>query len=122
MTNCTLTVSEAAEHWPDGVISVKLTMNPYLLTLAEEAAERTGMKIWELINVALWEKLGKPDQKSMLNYAAELDLSDDDPKWKKRLKLTARHEIEVMEHRQEQMTKCNVERDNGNRGEDEKRS
>ncbi len=95
MTDCSVTVSDASKNWPDGIISVKLTMSPYLLTLAEEASFGSGMKLWEFINVALWEKLGKPNEESLLNHAAELDLSDEDPKWKKRLKLTARHEIEV---------------------------
>lgn len=118
MSGCDLTISEAARNWPEGIISVKLTMNPYLLTLAEEASEKNGMKLWEFINVALWEKLGAPDQESMLNHAAGLDVCDDDPKWKKRLQLTARHEIEVSELKRSMSAaqkKCNISSDDGNR-------
>ncbi len=112
MTDCKITVSEASKNWPEGIISVKLTMNPYLLSLAEEAAAMSGMKTWEFINTALWEKLGQPDQNQMLNHAAGLDVGDDDPKWKKRLKLTARHEVEVLEHKRilkEEREKCGLD-------------
>ncbi len=99
MTDCSVTNSEASKNWPEGIISVKLTMSPYLLTMAEEESEKCGLKLWEFINVALWEKMGKPDEQRLLSYAAELDLSEEDPKWKKRLRLTARHEIEVADYK-----------------------
>lgn len=100
MSDCSITVTEASRNWPEGIISVKLTMNPYILSLAEEAAAKQGMKLWEYINVALWEKLGQPGQDVMLNYAARQEIDEEDAKWKKRLKLTARHELEVIAHRQ----------------------
>ena len=100
MGGCSITVTEASKNWPEGIISVKLTMNPYILSLAEEASAKQGMKLWEYINVALWEKLGKPAQDVLLNYAAEQEIDEEDAKWKKRLKLTARHELEVLAHRQ----------------------
>ncbi len=99
MSDCSITVSDASSNWPEGVISVKLTMNPYLLSMAEEAAARNGIKLWEFINVALWEKMGKPGMEVMLDYAAQQEISEDDPKWKKRLKLTARHEVEVLAYK-----------------------
>ena len=53
MSDCSVTVSESSKKWPEGIRSVKLTMNPSLLSLAEEAAAQNGMKLWEYINVAL---------------------------------------------------------------------
>jgi len=97
MSTCSLTKTEESKKWPEGIISVKLTMNPYLLVLAEEKAAQTGLKVWEYINVALWEKLGKPSRSELLDFAASFDLDDMDPKWKKRLKLAARHEVEIQD-------------------------
>jgi hypothetical protein len=45
----------------------------------------------------LWEKLGKPTQPELLDFASSIEVDDLEPKWKKRLKLTARHEVEVRE-------------------------
>ncbi len=95
MSQCSLTTSKESQHWPEGTISVKLTMNPYLLAMAFEHAMNQGMKLWEFINIALWERLGKPDEDALLEYAANIELDEEDPKWKKRLKITARHEIEM---------------------------
>ncbi len=95
MSECSLTTSKESQNWPEATISVKLTMNPYLLAMAFEDAMSKGMKLWEFINIALWEKLGKPDEDALLEYAANIELDDEDPKWKKRLKITARHEIEM---------------------------
>ncbi|MEJ2716886.1 MAG: hypothetical protein P8182_07065 [Deltaproteobacteria bacterium] len=95
MTQCSLNRSEASQNWPEGVISVKLTANPYLFALALHEAAKQGLKTWEFINVALWEKLGKPDHDTLMQFAAGLEIVDEDPKWMKRLKITARHELEV---------------------------
>ncbi len=111
MSDCSVTVSEASKKWPEGIISVKLTMNPYLLSLAEEAAAQNGMKLWEYINVALWEKLGEPGQDAMLTHAARQEITEEDAKWRKRLKLTARHELEVLAHRQ--TLQCAIKCDDG---------
>jgi hypothetical protein len=97
MSTCSITKTEESKKWPEAIISVKLTMNPYLLVLAEEKAAEAGLKVWEYINVALWEKLGKPSRNELLDFAAAFDLDDVDPKWKKRLKLAARHEVEIQE-------------------------
>ncbi|MGO8878616.1 MAG: hypothetical protein ACLPVO_09520 [Desulfomonilaceae bacterium] len=97
MSNCSLTKTDESKEWPEGIISVKLTMNPYLLVLAEEKAAKAGLKVWEYINVALWEKMGQPSREELTNFAAVFELDDMDPKWKERLKLAARHELEVME-------------------------
>ncbi|MCX5872723.1 MAG: hypothetical protein NTY51_05745 [Deltaproteobacteria bacterium] len=97
MTTCSLTKTEESKKWPEGIISVKLTMNPYLLVLAEEKAARAGLKLWEYINLALWEKLEEPSKDELLEFASALDVDDIDPKWKIRLKLAARHEVEVRE-------------------------
>ncbi|MGC8660005.1 MAG: hypothetical protein ACP5U1_13120 [Desulfomonilaceae bacterium] len=97
MTGCSLTNSEESKKWPEGIISVKLTMNPYLLVLAEEEAARQGLKLWEYINLALWEKLGEPSKDQLLDFASGFGVDDLDPKWKHRLKLAARHEVEVRE-------------------------
>lgn len=95
MTECTTTKTEESKNWPEGIISVKLTMNPYLLAFAEEKSVQSDIKLWELINVALWEKLGKPGESELLEFAGSIEVDDLDPKWKKRLKLAARHEIEI---------------------------
>ncbi|MCL5125018.1 MAG: hypothetical protein M1511_11070 [Deltaproteobacteria bacterium] len=95
MTDCSLTNSEESRKWPEGITSVKLTMNPYLLVLAEDKAAREGLKLWEYINLALFEKIGRPSKDELLDFAATFELDDLDPKWKHRLKLTARYEVEV---------------------------
>ncbi len=92
---CSITQSDAAKNWPEGIISVKMTMNPYLLAMAIEESLGKGMRLWEYINAALWEKLGKPDHDTLMEFAANIEVFDEDPKWKKRLKITARHEVEV---------------------------
>jgi len=46
MSTCSLTKTEESKKCPKGIISVKLTMNPYLLVLAEEKASQTGLKVW----------------------------------------------------------------------------
>ena len=89
MTQCSPTRSEASKNWPEGTIVVKVTMNPYIYAMAIEEAYKEGMKPWELINVALWEKIGEPDHDTLMNYAANVRVDDDDPKWLKRLKITA---------------------------------
>lgn len=99
MSQCSLTQSEAAKNWPEGIISAKLTMNPYLLAMAFEESLKRGMKLWELINAALWQELGKPDHEALLAFAADMEIFDEDPKWKKRLKIAARHELAVAEIR-----------------------
>ncbi|MDQ7785356.1 MAG: hypothetical protein RDU20_20905 [Desulfomonilaceae bacterium] len=95
MVDCSMTQSEAAKNWPEGVISVKMTMNPYVLAMALEESLVKGIRLWEFVNTALWEKLGKPDHDTLMEFAANLEVFDEDPKWKKRLKITARHEVEV---------------------------
>ncbi len=94
MSNCSMTGSDASKSWPEGIISAKLTMNPYLLAMAQDAAYKEGLQPWEFINAALWDKLGKPDHDTLMGFAANLEIEDEDPKWKKRLKLTARFEVE----------------------------
>jgi len=101
MIECSLTRSEDSKNWPEGIISVKVTMNPYIFALAMEESYKAGMKPWELINLALWEKLGKPDHDTLMEFAANLQIDDEDPKWKKRLKITARHEVDVAALRKE---------------------
>jgi len=101
MAQCSLTQSEASKNWPEGIISVKLTMNPYILAMASEESLNRGMKLWELINIALWQELGKPDLDALLTFAADMEIFDEDPKWKKRLKIAARHELAVEEFRKQ---------------------
>ena len=95
MSTCSLTKTQESKEWPEAIISLKLTMNPYLMVMAEEKAAHDGLKLWEFINVALWEKMGKPSKEDLLNFAAGFELDDLDPKWKKRLKLAARYEVEI---------------------------
>jgi hypothetical protein len=120
MDECSVTRSEAADNWPEGIISVKMTMNPYLLAMAIEKSLGSGLKLWEFINTALWEKLGKPDHDTLMDFAANMEVFDEDPKWKKRLKITARHEVEVAAFKkslQEEQELCPTPSD-GNRGKD----
>ncbi|MCA1959179.1 MAG: hypothetical protein LDL33_00175 [Desulfomonile sp.] len=95
MRHCSVTRSEASRNWPEGIISVKLTINPYIFAMAIEEAYKQGLQPWELVSVALWEKLGKPDCDTLIEFAASLELTDEDPDWKKRLKITAAHEAAV---------------------------
>ena len=95
MQECSTTSSEASKNWPEGIISVRVTMNPYLFALAVDEAFKQGLRPWDFINTAIWEKLGKPDHKTLMDYAANLEIDEEDPKWKKRLKIAARHEIEM---------------------------
>jgi len=99
MVECSMAESEVAKNWPEGIISVKMTMNPYLLAMAIEKSLDSRMRLWEFINTALWEKLGKPDHDTLMDFAANIDVLDEDPKWKKRLKITARYEVEVAAYR-----------------------
>jgi hypothetical protein len=107
MTQCSLTRSEAAKNWPEGTISVKLTTNPYIFALALYEASKQGLRPWEFINVAVWEKLGRPDHDTLMEFAAGLEVADEDPKWIKRLKITARHELEVAALKQERDAAAN---------------
>lgn len=95
MTACSTTKTEESKNWPEGIISVKLTMNPYILAFAEEKSLQSDMRLWEFINLALWEKLGKPSELELLAFASSIEVDDLDPKWKKRLRLAARHEMEI---------------------------
>jgi hypothetical protein len=95
MQHCSITRSEDSQQWPEGIISVKLTMNPYIFAMAIEEAYRQELQPWELVSLALWEKLGKPDREALTEFAANLELADEDPDWKKRLKITAAHEAAV---------------------------
>lgn len=118
-SECSATRSEQAKNWPEGIISVKMTMNPYLLAMAIEESLNRGIKVWELINTALWEKLGRPDSDTLMRFAADMEVDDEDPKWKKRLRITARHEREVASVR-EAMRKEErraLDSDNGQGGE-----
>lgn len=101
MSECSVNESSVAKNWPEGIISVKMTMNPYILAMAIEAAYKSGLKPWEFINQALWEKLGSPDHDTLMEFAADLEIDDEDPKWKKRLKIAARHEVAVETYRKE---------------------
>jgi hypothetical protein len=101
MSNCAVAQSEAAKKWPEGLISAKLTMNPYLLAMAFEEAMKGGAQLWEFINTAVWEKLGEPDRDKLLEFAASMEVFDEDPKWKKRLKISARYEIGLSAFRDE---------------------
>lgn len=101
MAECSLTQSPEAKNWPEAIISVKMTMNPYILAMAMEEAYKSGMQVWEFINSALWEKLGKPDHDALMKFAADLEIADEDPKWKKRLKITAKHEVAIATYRKE---------------------
>jgi len=42
MSTCGVAQSEAAKKWPEGIISTKLTMNPYLLAMAFEESMKDG--------------------------------------------------------------------------------
>lgn len=95
VNECMPTQSEASKHWPEGTISARVTVNPYVYALAVEEAFKQGMKPWEYVMVALWEKLGKPDEQTLLEFAAHMEIDEEDPKWLKRLRLTARHELET---------------------------
>ncbi len=108
MSECSMTMSEEARNWPEAVIGAKLTMNPYLLAMAAERAAQSGMKLWELINLALWEKLGKPDHDALMEFAAGMDVEEEDPKWKKRLRLTARHEVALSRLEDTMLTEANA--------------
>jgi hypothetical protein len=101
MSECSLTQSEESKNWPEGIISVKLTMNAYLLAMAFEESLKRGMKAWELINTALWKELGSPDFDTLLALAANMEIFEEDPKWKKRLKIAARHELALAEFRKQ---------------------
>jgi hypothetical protein len=101
MTQCSPTRSEESQNWPEGLISVKITMSPYVFAMALEEAFKRDMRPWEFINIAIWEKLGKPDHDTLMEFAANLEIDDEDPKWMKRLKITARHEVEVAAVRKE---------------------
>ena len=101
MVECSMTQSPEANNWPEGIISVKMTMNAYILAMAIEEAYKSGMRPWEFINKALWEKLGSPDHDALMKFAADLEIDDEDPKWKKRLRITARHEVAVDTYRKE---------------------
>ncbi|MFC1836873.1 hypothetical protein ACFL2Q_19465 [Thermodesulfobacteriota bacterium] len=92
---CSPTQSDDAKNWPEGIISAKITMNPYVYALAIEEAYKQGISPWEYINLAIWEKIGKPDHDTLLEFAANQELADEDPKWKKRLKIGARYEVEM---------------------------
>ena len=120
MTQCSITQSHEATNWPEGTISVKLTMNPYLLAMAFEQSLNTGTKLWEFVNMALWEKLGKPDQDVLMEFAADMEIVDEDPKWKKRLKITARHEVEMKKFKRQMGENLDPDKDfsegNGNNG------
>ncbi len=114
MSKCQITVSREAENWPEGLISAKLTMSPYILARAEEESLKNGMKLWEFINLAVWEKLGKPTRHELIAYAADLESFDEDPKWKKRLKIAARHELAVNELREERIAEMESSRASDN--------
>ncbi len=101
MGTCAVAQSEVARKWPEGVISAKLTMNPYLLAMAFEESMKAGVQLWEFINTALWEKLGEPDREKLLEFAANMEVFGEDPKWKKRLKIAARYEMGLEEFRKE---------------------
>jgi hypothetical protein len=101
MSTCAVAQSQAAKKWPEGLISVKLTMNAYLLALAFEESMNAGVQLWEFINTALWEKLGEPDRDKLMDFAANMEIFDEDPKWKKRLKISARYEMGLEEFRKE---------------------
>lgn len=103
MIECSMTSSDAAKNWPEGTVSVRVTMNPYVFAMAMEQCFKEGMKPWEYINAAIWEKLGKPDHDTLMEFAANLEIFDEDPKWKKRLKINARHEVEIAKAREELM-------------------
>jgi hypothetical protein len=94
-------MTDEAKTWPEGSISAKVTMNPYVFAMAMDEAYKQGMKPWEYINLAMWEKLGQPDHDTLMQYAANIEVDEEDPKWRKRLKITARHEIAVGEAKKE---------------------
>lgn len=116
-STCSTTSSKEAKEWPDATISTRNTMNPYILAMAEEQALKQGIKPWEFINTAIWEKLGKPSHDELMEFAANISVDEDDPKWKKRLRIAARFEVE----KEEFMERLgNVDADSGNgSGDDE---
>ena len=38
MSTCSLTKTQESKEWPEAIISLKLTMNPYLMVMAEDKA------------------------------------------------------------------------------------
>ncbi len=114
MTECSMTSSEASKNWPEGTVSIRITMNPYIFAMAMEQCFKEGMKPWEYINVAIWEKLGKPEHDALMDFAANLEIDDEDPKWKKRLRINARHEVEVARAKAEFMRMLEQEPADGN--------
>ncbi len=116
MTQCSVTKPQASKNWPEGLISAKVTMNPYLYAMAIEKSLGEGVQPWELINVALWEKLGKPDHDTLLQFAANLEIADEDPKWLKRLMITARAEVAMAVLRQQRAAVADQARSQGNNG------
>ena len=121
MSECSVTFSEEAKSWPEGIISAKITMNPYILAMAEQESLKRGTKLWELINVAIWEKLGKPTYDELMEFAANLEIFDEDPKWKKRLKIVASHEVAVTEMKEETTAAMDMVKDPCEDGEGPKR-
>ncbi len=101
MSECSITASAEAKNWPEGLISAKITMNPYILAMAGEECFKHGMKLWEFINLAVWEKLGRPSHQELIESAVRLEIFDEDPKWKKRLRLAAQHEVAAAEMRKQ---------------------
>lgn len=93
---CSLTHSEESKEWPEATISTRMTMNPYLLAKAREECFKHGVNTWEYLNVALWEKLGRPTHDELMEFAANMEVDEEDPKWVKRLKITAAHEMEML--------------------------
>ena len=86
-------VTDSTAYVPQKTIQLyDIRVVPLYVHFGEEAYKE-GMKPWELINVALWEKIGEPDHDTLMNYVANVRVDDDDPKWLKRLKITAAHEV-----------------------------
>jgi hypothetical protein len=94
MKQCGMTLSEAASEWPEAIVSVKMTMNPYVYAFAIDKAHSLGLKPWEFINLAIWEKIGKPSASELTEFASKLETDEEDPNWLKRLKITAKYEVE----------------------------
>jgi hypothetical protein len=79
--------------WPEGSLSIKFMVNPYLLLFAITRCQELTVELGELINVALWEKLGKPDRDELVRLAAEMEVSEEHPRWMRHLQTTANFEL-----------------------------
>jgi len=104
--------------WPEGSLSIKFLVNPYLLLFAIKGCQELGVELGEFINKAIWEKLGKPDRDELIRLAAETEISEEHPRWMKHLQTTALFELSRQacgpDHDHAGHTHAEPDGDNGN--------